>query len=108
MRNNIFTFGDLTNIQDRGTGMGTLQALMWANLYMSIKEDTFIQPFNINIMFYKRFIDDVIGLTIVIAVKMMDLTVNLLMSLRMILVMILMMVVMLPCLAWKEGRKEEG
>jgi hypothetical protein len=40
MRNNVFTFGDVTYKQDRGTAMGTRPAPMWANLYMSINEDT--------------------------------------------------------------------
>jgi hypothetical protein len=62
MRNNVFTFGDVTYRQDRGTVMGTPPAPMWANLYMSINEDTFLQPFDINLTFYKKFIDDVLGL----------------------------------------------
>jgi hypothetical protein len=62
MRNNVFTFGDVTYKQVCGTAMGTPPALMWANLYMSINEDTFLQPFDTNLTFYKRFIDDVLGL----------------------------------------------
>jgi hypothetical protein len=62
MRNNVFTFGDVTYTQVRGTAMVTPPAPMWANLYMSINEDTFLQPFDKNLTFYKRFIDDVLGL----------------------------------------------
>jgi hypothetical protein len=42
--------------------MGTPPAPMRDNLYMYINEDTFIQPFNVNIIFYKIFIGDVIGM----------------------------------------------
>jgi hypothetical protein len=62
MRNNVFTFSDVTYKQVRGTAMGTPPASMWANLYMSINEDTFLQPFDTNLTFYKMFIDDVLGL----------------------------------------------
>jgi hypothetical protein len=62
MRNNVFTFGDVTYKQVRGTAMGTPPATMWANLYMSINEDKFPQPFDTNLTFYKKFIDDVLGL----------------------------------------------
>jgi hypothetical protein len=62
MRNNVFTFGDVTYRQVRGTAMGTPPAPIWTNLYMSINEDTFLQPFDINLTFYKRFIDDLLGL----------------------------------------------
>jgi hypothetical protein len=62
MRNNVFTFGDVTYTQVRVTAMGTPPAPMWDNLYMSINEDTFLQPFDTNLTFYKKFIDDVLGL----------------------------------------------
>jgi hypothetical protein len=61
-RNKVFTFGDVTYRQDRGTAMGTPPAPMWSNLYISINEDTFLQPFDTNLTFYKSFIDDVLGL----------------------------------------------
>jgi hypothetical protein len=74
MRKNVFTFGDMTYTQVRGTAMGTLPAPMWANLYMSINEDTLLQPFDNNLTFYKRFIDDVLGLwTITNTVKLLPL-----------------------------------
>jgi hypothetical protein len=62
MRNNVFTLGDVTYTQVRGTAIGTPPAPMWANLYMSINEDAFLQPLDSNLTFYKRFIDDVLGL----------------------------------------------
>jgi hypothetical protein len=66
MRNNVFTFGDVTYRQVRGTVMGTPPAPIWANLYMSINEDTFLQPVHTNLTFYKRFIDYVLGLWTII------------------------------------------
>jgi hypothetical protein len=48
MRNNVFTFGDVTYKQVRGTAMGTPPAPIWTNLYMSINEDTFLQPLDTN------------------------------------------------------------
>jgi hypothetical protein len=62
MWNNVFTFGDVTHKQVWGTAMGTPPAPMWANLYMSINEDTFLQPFDTNLTLYKMFIDYVLGL----------------------------------------------
>jgi hypothetical protein len=62
MRSNVFTFGDVTYKQVHSTAMGTPPAPMRANLYMSINEYTFLQPFDTKLTFYKRFIDDVLGL----------------------------------------------
>jgi hypothetical protein len=62
MRNNVFTFGDVTYRQVRSTAMGTPPAPMWANLYMSINEDTFLQPFDTNLAFFKMFMDDMLGM----------------------------------------------
>jgi hypothetical protein len=42
--------------------MGTPPAPMWANLYMSINEDTLLKPFDTNLTFYKAVIDNVLGL----------------------------------------------
>jgi hypothetical protein len=62
MRNNIFTFGDVTYKKIHGTTMGTPPAPVWANLYISINKDTFLQQFNSNLTFYKRFIGNVLGM----------------------------------------------
>jgi hypothetical protein len=62
MRNNVFTFSDVIYTQVHGTDMDTPPSPMWANLYMSINEDTFLQPFDTNLTFYKRFIEYVLGL----------------------------------------------
>ena len=61
MKNNIFTFGDTFWKQRTGTAMGTPCACMLATLYYGWHERTVILPeFKDNILFYRRFIDDVI------------------------------------------------
>jgi hypothetical protein len=62
MRNNVFTFGDMTFKQLNGTAMGTPPAPPYATLYYSVYEDSFLHAFNDSVLFYKRFIDDVIGI----------------------------------------------
>jgi hypothetical protein len=74
MHNNIFTFVDVTYKQIRGTAMGTPPSPIWANLYMSINKDTFIQQFNPNLTFYKTFIDKVLGLWTITATATNDAT----------------------------------
>jgi hypothetical protein len=56
---NVFTFGDTTWIQDRGTAMTPPP---WANLYYALKELDLLPKFEDNLALYKRFIDDVLGL----------------------------------------------
>jgi hypothetical protein len=62
MRNNVFTFGDMTFKQLNGTAMGTPPAPPYATLYYSVYEDSFLHQFDKSLLFYKRFIDDVIGI----------------------------------------------
>ena len=63
MKNNIFTFGDTHWLQRTGTAMGTPCACMLATIYFSFHERTKILPkYSTNILFYRRYIDDVICL----------------------------------------------
>lgn len=62
MKNNIFTFGDMCFLQKNGTAMGTPPAPPYATLYMAIFERAFLQKHSDCLLFYKRFIDDVIGI----------------------------------------------
>ena len=61
MNNNVFTFGDMIFKQNTGTAMGAPPAPPWANIFMAISENQFL-PHQPNLIFYRRFIDDVIGI----------------------------------------------
>jgi hypothetical protein len=65
MENNVFSFGDTYFHQIEGTAMGTPPAPPYATLFFAIHEETFLNPqspFANNLFFYKRFIDDVLGI----------------------------------------------
>ena len=63
MKNNIFTFNDTFWIQQTGTAMGTPCACMIATLYFGFHErELILSKYKQNIIFYKRYIDDVICL----------------------------------------------
>jgi hypothetical protein len=62
MKNNIFSFGDTRWKQTSGTAMGTPPAPPFATLYYAILEDSIIDDYSSNLLFYRRFIDDVIGI----------------------------------------------
>lgn len=61
MQHNVFTFGDTTWLQKTGTAMGTPPAPPWATLYYALCEEGFLDEFS-PLFYYKRFIDDVIGI----------------------------------------------
>jgi hypothetical protein len=62
MTNNVFTFGDTAWHQLMGTAMGTPPAPPYATIYYALHEDTFLDKYPDNLLFYRRFIDDVIGI----------------------------------------------
>ena len=60
MTHNVFKFGDLHYHQLSGTAMGTAVAPIFALLYYGIHEETTLLPkFRSNIIYYRRFIDDI-------------------------------------------------
>ena len=62
MTMNIFTFGDLTLKQLNGTAMGTTPAPPYATIYYGIHEEKFLPHHAQQVVFCRRFIDDVIGI----------------------------------------------
>ena len=65
MNNNIFSFGDTFWLQLQGTAMGTPAAPLYSIITYGVHENTRILPtFNENLVFYKRYIDDIIGIWI--------------------------------------------
>ena len=62
MTMNIFTFGDLTLKQLNGTAMGTPPAPPYATIYYGIHEEKFLKKYSHRVIYYRRFIDDVIGI----------------------------------------------
>ena len=62
-KNNIFEWGNKYFLQLLGTAMGTSAACMWDTVYFAIHEtQTLIPTFSSNLLFYKRFIDDIFGI----------------------------------------------
>jgi hypothetical protein len=62
MSDNILQFGDTFWRQLRGTAMGTSTAVNYANLYVGLLEVTqLLRKFKRQLLFYRRFIDDGIG-----------------------------------------------
>ena len=62
MTMNIFTFGDLTLKQLNGTAMGIPPAPPYATIYYGIHEEKFLKKYSHRVIYYRRFIDDVIGI----------------------------------------------
>jgi len=62
MSNNIFQFGDTHWRQLHGCAMGTSSAVNYSYLYVgSLEIHTLLPRYRRNLLYYKRFIDDVIG-----------------------------------------------
>jgi hypothetical protein len=65
MENNIFKFGDTYWLQTQGTAMGTPAAPLYSILTNGYYENTTIlNNFKTNLLYYKRFIDDIFGIWI--------------------------------------------
>jgi len=65
MKNNIFSFGDTFWLQLQGTAMGTPEALLYCIITYGVHENTHIlTTFNENLVYYKRYIDNIIGIWI--------------------------------------------
>jgi len=63
MNNNIFMFGDTYWIQLKGTAMGTPAATLYSILTFGHHEnENILNEFQHNILFYKRYIDDIFGI----------------------------------------------
>jgi hypothetical protein len=61
-RNNIFKFGDIFIRQTSGTGMGISPAPPWATIFYGVYEEQLITKWSERLMFFKRFIDDILGI----------------------------------------------
>jgi hypothetical protein len=63
MENNIFSFGDTFWLQPLGTAMGTPSACAYAMVPFGYHENTTILiTFCPNLLYYRRYIDDVLGI----------------------------------------------
>ena len=61
-KNNILQFGDTYWRQISGTGMGIAPAPPWATIYYAIHENNILPRWTEQVLFYRRFIDDIIGI----------------------------------------------
>ncbi len=59
--NNYFKFGDTYWLQKSGTGMGISPAPPWATIFFGLYENVLLPRWAERVSFYKRFIDDVLG-----------------------------------------------
>jgi len=65
MNNNIFTFGDTFWLQLQGTAMGTPAAPLYSIITYGYYENTHIlNTYQDNLIYYKRYIDDIFGVWI--------------------------------------------
>ena len=62
MRRCTFKFGDTFWRQLSGTAMGTPPAPPYATIYFGLHEQKFLRKHRTKLLFYRRFIDDVIGI----------------------------------------------
>jgi hypothetical protein len=61
-RNNLIKFGDTYWRQISGTGMGISPAPPWATIFFALHERSVLSQWNANLLFYRRFIDDIFGI----------------------------------------------
>jgi hypothetical protein len=63
MDNNIFSFGDSHWLQHSGAAMGTPAACTYATIsYRNFENSTILTTFAPNLLYYKRYIDDIFGI----------------------------------------------
>ena len=62
---NLFWFGDAYAKQKSGTAMGKRPAPPWATLFFAIHKDNFVDQFSEYLLFYKIYLDDIIGIWLV-------------------------------------------
>jgi len=62
MEHCVFQFGSDYFVQLSGTAMGAPPAPMYATMYFAIFEDILIPKYHTNLIFYRRFIDDGLGI----------------------------------------------
>lgn len=62
MKNNILTFGDTYWHQISGAAMGSPPSPPWATLFFALKEDEMKDQYQHVLIYYKRFINDVLGI----------------------------------------------
>ena len=63
--NNLFKCGDTYWRQISGTAMGTPPAPAWATIFYALHERDLVPRWELQLLLYKRFIDDVIGIWLV-------------------------------------------
>jgi len=64
MTKNVFTFGDMTFLQRKGTAMGTPPAPQIATIYYATEEAVFLPLFQSRLLYYCRYLDDTFGIWI--------------------------------------------
>lgn len=64
MKNNVIQFGDTYWRQRTGCAMGTPPAPPYATLFFAIWEETLLKEFGPNLLFLRRYIDDMLGIWI--------------------------------------------
>ena len=62
MQRNIFQFGNTFWHQTSGTAMGTPCAPPYATIYYAVHEKFILEKYSSELLFYRRFIDDVFGI----------------------------------------------
>jgi hypothetical protein len=61
-RHNLFRFGNAYVKQKSGTAMGKRPAPPWATIFFAIHEGQFVPQFEEYLLFYRRYLDDIIGI----------------------------------------------